>query len=70
MNPSMSIIKIRTSLVYKQMDALSLSTDELASAIGLSNQALITILSLGKCTVITAGRLSKILDIHLWELIR
>ena len=69
MNPNMSMITIRTSLIYKQMDALSLTTDELAAAIGISAKVMERILVRGTCSPIVAGKLSKVLGIHMWELV-
>lgn len=65
----MNIIRIKTSLVYARMDALMLTTAELAEIIGVSESAMRRILNLSTCKPTVMGKLAMVLGINVWELV-
>ena len=65
----MNMIRIKTSLVYDRMDAMMLTTADLAEAIGVSIGTMRRILNLGTCNAITMGKLAMVLGIKVWEMV-
>lgn len=65
----MNMIRIKTSKVFSRMDALMLTTDELAAAIGVSTKTMSRILTQGTCFPTTLGKLAMVLGLEPWELV-
>lgn len=65
----MNMIRIKTSKVFNRMDALMLTTDDLAEAIGVTTKTMSRILTQGTCFPTTMGKLAMVLGIKTWELV-
>ena len=65
----MNISRIKTSLVHARMDAMMLTTAELAKYIGVTPSTMSRILTTGTCFPTTMGRLARVLCINAWELV-
>ena len=61
-------VKIKRSLIFARMDALMLTTADLAEIIGTSTKGMQGILNSGTCSPITLGKLAKVFGLEPWEL--
>ena len=65
----MNMIRIKISLVYKRMNALMLTTADLADAIGVCPETMSRIMNRGTCKPTTLGKLALVLGVNVWELV-
>lgn len=61
-------VKIRQSMIFARMDALMLTTADLAEIIGISVKGMQGILNSGTCSPITLGKLARVFGLEPWEL--
>lgn len=55
-------------MIFARMDALMLTTADLAEIIGISTKGMSGILNSGTCSPITLGKLAKVFGLEPWEL--
>ena len=61
-------VRIRTTLLFARMDAMMLTTADLAEIIGISTKGMQGIINSGTCSPITLGKLAKVFGLEPWEL--